>query len=101
MNKQQETKSAAALKVDSKQKIMPTTTLPLEGMSRASTILPLLPFGSTTLWQWSKNGKFPAPVKLSPTITAWRNRDILNWLEHWHLDESEINNSVNNEVGGC
>lgn len=101
MNEQQKTTSAAAFKVASKQTIMPTSTLPLEGMSRASTLLPLLPFGSTTLWQWSKNGKFPAPVKLSPTITAWRNRDVLDWLEHWYPDESEINNSVNNEVDGC
>ena len=85
---------------DNKQ-LITSSVLPRQGMSRASTILPLLPFGSSTLWQWSKNGKFPAPVKLSNTITAWRNRDVLNWLEHWHPDESEINNSVNNKVDGC
>ena len=81
--------------------LIASSVLPHQGMSRASSILPLLPFGSSTLWEWSKSGKFPAPVKLSPTITAWRNRDVLNWLEHWHSDESEINNSDNNEVDGC
>lgn len=52
-----------------------------QGMSRAAQILPMLPFGSTTLWAWSKSGRFPAPVRLSPTMTAWRNSDVLNWLE--------------------
>lgn len=75
--------------------IIASSVLPHQGMSRASTILPLLPFGSSTLWQWSKSGKFPAPVKVSNTITAWRNCDVLDWLEHWHHD-----NSDNNKVDG-
>lgn len=54
--------------------------LPKDGLSRASQILPLLPFGKSTLWEWSKTGKFPKPIKLSPTITAWRNSDVLAWL---------------------
>lgn len=55
--------------------------LPRQGMSRASQILPFLPFGSTTLWKWSREGLFPAPIRISPTITAWRNSDVLDWLE--------------------
>ena len=55
--------------------------LPRQGMSRASQILPFLPFGSTTLWKWSKEGLFPSPIRISPTITAWRNADVLDWLE--------------------
>lgn len=54
--------------------------LPPQGMSRASQILPFLPFGSSTLWAWSRDGRFPAPVKLSPTMTAWRNADVIDWL---------------------
>lgn len=84
---------------DNKQ-LIASSVLPRQGMSRASTILPLLPFGSSTLWQWSKNGRFPAPVKLSNTITAWRNCDVLDWLEHLHHDKSEISNSDNNKVDG-
>ena len=60
--------------------IVYSEVLPAQGMSRANQILPLLPFGSTTLWAWSKSGRFPAPVKLSPTMTAWRNSDVLAWL---------------------
>ena len=53
-----------------------------QGMSRASQLLPFLPFGITTLWAWSRDGRFPAPVKLSPTMTAWRNADVLAWLNN-------------------
>ena len=56
--------------------------LPPQGMSRASQLIPFLPFGSSTLWAWSRDGRFPAPVKLSPTMTAWRNADVIQWLEN-------------------
>ena len=55
--------------------------LPPQGMSRASKLIPFLPFSKTTLFEWSKDGRFPAPVKLSPTITAWRNSEVIAWLE--------------------
>lgn len=55
--------------------------LPPQGMSRASQLLPFLPFGSSTLWAWSRDGRFPAPVKLSATMTAWLNTDVIEWLE--------------------
>ena len=65
--------------------------LPPQGMSRASQLIPFLPFGSSTLWAWSRDGRFPAPVKLSPTMTAWRNAEVIEWLESHAA-------STNNEV---
>ena len=65
--------------------------LPPQGMSRASQLIPFLPFGTSTLWAWSRDGRFPAPVKLSPTMTAWRNAEVIEWLES-HAT------STNNEV---
>lgn len=56
-------------------------TLPVQGMSRAKDILPLLPFSRTTLHQWSHDGRFPACIKLSPTMAVWRNSDVIEWLE--------------------
>ena len=41
----------------------------------------VVPFSSSTLERKVKNGEFPAPIKLSPTICAWRNTDVQNWLE--------------------
>lgn len=60
-----------------------------QGMSRASQLLPFLPFGITTLWAWSRDGRFPAPVKLSPTMTAWRNTDVLAWLDNQKSSNSD------------
>ena len=65
--------------------------LPPQGMSRASQLIPFLPFGSSTLWAWSRDGRFPAPVKLSPTMTAWRNADVIEWLEsHTSTTSKEV-----------
>lgn len=61
--------------------------LPMTGYSRISQILPFLPIAKNTVINWVKQGRFPAPVKLSPTVTAWRNEDIhawLNGLAHGH-----------------
>ena len=55
--------------------------LPPQGMSRANDILSLLPFGRTTLHEWSRDGRFPASVRLSPTMVAWKNSEVLEWLE--------------------
>lgn len=60
---------------------MTPNTLPPQGMSRAKDVLKFVPVSRTTLWTMVKNGKFPKPTKLSPTITVWRNADVLAWLE--------------------
>lgn len=59
--------------------------LPPQGMSRASQILPFLPFGTSTLWAWSRDGRFPSPIRLSNTMTAWRNADVIEWLSSQNI----------------
>lgn len=39
-----------------------------------------LPFSGSTLWRKVRSGTFPAPVKLGPAITAWREREVASWL---------------------
>jgi len=39
----------------------------------------IVPFSAATLWRRVADGSFPAPVKLSRRITAWRLRDIQKW----------------------
>lgn len=56
-------------------------TLPLDGYSRMAQILPFLPIAKSTIESWVKQGKFPKPIKLSSTVTAWRNSDIHDWLD--------------------
>ena len=63
------------------------TTLPRDGYSRLSQILPFLPIAKSTIESWVKQGKFPAPVKLSSTVTAWKNSDIHAWLDNLSNNE--------------
>ena len=47
-----------------------------------------LPFSGSTLWRKVRTGDFPAPVKLGPAITAWREREVASWQKeqqqkHW------------------
>lgn len=56
--------------------------LPSTGYLRQAQLLPnILPFSAATLWRKVKDGTFPAPVKLSDRITAWRVEDVRNWME--------------------
>lgn len=40
-----------------------------------------LPFSAPTLWRKVKNRTFPAPVKLSERITAWKVADVRAWIK--------------------
>lgn len=70
--------------------IVVSNLLPLQGMSRARDILPFLPFGRTTLHEWSKDGRFPASIKLSPTMVAWRNAEVLEWLNSHDVPSNDM-----------
>ncbi|NLV25313.1 MAG: AlpA family phage regulatory protein [Deltaproteobacteria bacterium] len=41
----------------------------------------LIPISASKLWMDVKNGAFPAPVKLGQKTTAWRVRDIREYIE--------------------
>jgi prophage regulatory protein len=40
----------------------------------------LVPFAEATIWRKSRDGSFPAPVKLSARITAWNLSAVEAWL---------------------
>ena len=40
----------------------------------------VLPYSATTIWRKCRSGEFPAPIKISPGITAFRVGDIRQWL---------------------
>ena len=54
--------------------------LPATGFVRQPLVLRLVPFSRSTLWRRVKAKAFPAPVKLSEGITAWRAEDIRQWI---------------------
>jgi prophage regulatory protein len=56
--------------------------LPDDGFIRQSQLIPnIVPISGATLWREVKAGTFPAPVKLSQRITAWRVADIRAWTQ--------------------
>jgi prophage regulatory protein len=54
--------------------------LPEQGYVRLSTVLAVFPVGRSTWWAGVKTGRYPAPVKLGPRVTAWRVSDIRDLL---------------------
>lgn len=56
-------------------------TLPETGFIRQKQLISsIVPFSRTTLWWMVKDGTFPAPVKLSSGVTAWRVEAVRAWL---------------------
>lgn len=55
---------------------MSTTTLPQVGFLRIREVLATIPVSRTAWYQGIKEGRFPAPVKLSERTAAWRVSDI-------------------------
>lgn len=55
--------------------------LPLNGFIRTRRLLELIPFSRATLWRHVKAGKFPAPLRLSEGVTAFKNADVLDWMQ--------------------
>ncbi|KDN25168.1 phage transcriptional regulator AlpA [Moraxella bovoculi 237] len=58
----------------------PCDTFPRQGISRIKAVCMMTGLSKSTIYNWVKAGKFPAPIKLSPTMTAWRNSDVLDWI---------------------
>jgi prophage regulatory protein len=52
------------------------------GDPKASPPIPaLIPVGRSTWWAGIAAGRYPAPVKLGPRVSAWRVEDILALIE--------------------
>lgn len=41
----------------------------------------LINVSDKTIWNWVKQGLFPAPFKLSDNVTVWRASDISEWMQ--------------------
>lgn len=58
------------------------TALPETGFVRLPQILAVYPVSRSAFWAGVKDGRYPAPVKLSPRCTAWRVEDIRALIKH-------------------
>ena len=57
------------------------------GNPKADPVIPaLIPVSKSTWWEGVKSGRYPAPVKLGPRITAWRVEDIRELIKKLFQD---------------
>lgn len=49
----------------------------------------LLGVSDKTIWTWVKRGEFPAPVKLSPSVTVWRLSEVQAWMDEKGMEVSQ------------
>ncbi|HHJ13259.1 MAG TPA: AlpA family phage regulatory protein [Gammaproteobacteria bacterium] len=47
---------------------------------RVKQVAALLGIGVSTVWAWVKEGKLPAPVKLSERVTVWDRAELESWV---------------------
>jgi prophage regulatory protein len=57
---------------------IPTST---SGLLREKHVLKLVPVAHSTLWNWVRDKKFPAPIKLSEKVSVWKKDDVSAWIE--------------------
>jgi prophage regulatory protein len=62
------------------QSLPPAQDLPPIGFIRKPVVLGLVGFRTTTLYEEIKHGRFPAPVRLSARVSAWRIEDVRDWI---------------------
>lgn len=60
---------------------MIATSIPQTGYLRLPAVLHHYPVSKSTWWSGVKSGRYPAAVKLSAGITAWRAEDIRALIE--------------------
>jgi predicted DNA-binding transcriptional regulator AlpA len=59
--------------------------LPETGFVRQAQLLAgVLPFSASTLWRKVRAKTFPAPVKLSAGVTAWKAEEVREWIAKPH-----------------
>ena len=53
----------------------------MERILRRPEIEARIGLSRSTIYQWMKEGRFPAPVKLGERMVGWRESEIAAWLD--------------------
>ena len=65
-------------------------SIPQVTLLRLSEISKLTSLGKSTINLWVAQGKFPAPMLISPTVKVWRLQQLMDWI-----DKQDTNNLEN------
>ena len=52
---------------------------------RLEAVIPLIGMKRSWILQKVKDGKFPKPLRLSPRAVAWRQSDVMEWINAQEL----------------
>ena len=63
--------------------------IPNNALLRLPQVLALIPVSRSAWWAGCKSGRYPKPVKLGPSTTAWRAADIAALLEKLTAEPEE------------
>ncbi|WP_407161008.1 helix-turn-helix transcriptional regulator [Aeromonas caviae] len=50
-------------------------------MLRRQQVEKMTTYSRSTIYELMSKGSFPKPVRLGPNRVAWRERDVIAWLE--------------------
>jgi prophage regulatory protein len=62
---------------------------------RLPEVIRLTGTNKATIYNWTRFGKFPRPLKLGPRAVAWRYADVKSWL-----DSREVGGGQDLRAGG-
>jgi prophage regulatory protein len=65
-------------------------SIPQVTLLRLAEISKLTSLGKSTINLWVAQGKFPAPMLISPTVKVWRLQQLMDWI-----DKQDTNNLEN------
>lgn len=60
---------------------MTADALKEDRLYKPKQLLPFLPMGKTTLFNWSKDGRFPKAIYIGNT-RYWRSNEVIDWLRN-------------------
>jgi prophage regulatory protein len=56
---------------------------------RRKEILELLGISNTTLWDWIRKGRFPAPIDLGPNSRAWLADEVNTLIDQRRAERDQ------------
>ncbi|MBY5524448.1 helix-turn-helix transcriptional regulator [Rhizobium leguminosarum] len=65
-----------------------TSALPETGLLRLPDVLRYIPVSRSTIYSKIKSGAWPAPVRISQRVVAWKASDIRDLLERFEQGDA-------------
>ena len=71
------------------------TTINETRLLRINEVAKLTTLSKSCIHLWVAQGRFPAPIALSPTVKVWRLKHLVGWIENQSSQEDSGNSGAN------